>query len=170
MNYLIPTAAREVYNLHPLFVHFPVALLPTSLLLLGLALWRRQPSLIVAGRACLYLGVLGAIAAVVTGWQAGEGIPHNDTIHNMMKIHKYAAIGVLFVALGLSAWSFKVDWEGRKQAWSFVGVLLVVNVVLVSVGDLGARMVYVEGAGVKAAAGAVSGEESSHDHSEHSHP
>ena len=168
MSYLIPSAAREVYNLHPMFVHFPVALLPSALLLFGLAVWKKKESLIIAGRACLYLGAFGALLATLTGWRAEGGIPHNGTIHAMMQTHKYAALLVLTLVSGLSAWSFKLEWSRRGQVSAFVGILFLLNLVWVSVGDLGVRMVYLEGAGVKPAAEVIT-TDGDHDHSTHHH-
>src|SRR5512140_3260816 len=46
---------KEVFNLHPAFVHFPIALVPAALWLYFLGIVLRKPALSLAGRACLYL-------------------------------------------------------------------------------------------------------------------
>ena len=159
-------AMRELYNLHPMWVHFPVALLPSALLLYVLAHLLKRPSLGASARICLYLGTLGSVAAAISGWLGESSIPHNETIHHMMQTHKMTGIGVAVVFLLLSAMSYrKFDVEGKLR-WVFYSVLLFGNVFVALNADLGARMVYVEGAGVKAAVPAVS---EGHDHGAHEH-
>jgi uncharacterized membrane protein len=145
---LIPTPFESAPNLHPMLVHFPVALLPVALLLFALAWWRKNEGLFTATRACVYLGALGALAAAFTGWNAAGSIPHNDTIHRMMETHKYAAFTVLAGTVLAAVWCW---WKpiSEKTPGIVLGVLLIaINLLLVSVGDLGARMVYQQGAGV----------------------
>jgi len=166
LKLLIPGSLSDFYNIHPLFVHAPLALLPSALLLFGAALWRKRPAWITAAKACVYLGALGAVLAVLTGWFAEDSIPHNATIHGMMETHKAAAITVMILALALAGVSFKLPLESKSQRQFFLGMLLITNLLLVAVGDLGARMVYLEGAGVKPAAAVIAepGEATPHRH------
>src|ERR1017187_590268 len=55
---------KEVFNLHPAFVHFPIALIPTALLLYFLGIALRKPFFNIAGRACLYLALIGGLVTV----------------------------------------------------------------------------------------------------------
>ena len=157
---------RELYNLHPMWVHFPVAMLPSALLLYMLAHLLKRQSLGDSARICLYLGTLGGVAAAISGWLGESSIPHNDTIHHMMQTHKIIGIGVVVSLVVLSVMSYRnLDVRGKLR-WVFYAVLLFGNVFIALNSDLGARMVYVEGAGVKAAVAAVS---EGHDHAAHEH-
>ncbi|HMU75392.1 MAG TPA: hypothetical protein PKD69_06450, partial [Elusimicrobiota bacterium] len=57
----------QMFNAHPVFVHFPIALIPASLLLYFLGVVLKNRSLLVGGRACLYMALAGAAVAVGTG-------------------------------------------------------------------------------------------------------
>lgn len=54
---------EELYNLHPMWVHFPVALLPCALLLFMAARLRNRIELRDSAKICLYLGTAGSLAA-----------------------------------------------------------------------------------------------------------
>ena len=63
-------------NAHPLFVHYPIALLTAALLFEVLWLIFRRESLFHAATAALVLGAVGALAAAASGLQAGAAVPH----------------------------------------------------------------------------------------------
>lgn len=157
LSLLIPESFDQFYNIHPMFVHAPLAFIPGTLLLFGASLWLRRDWVVTGARVCLVFGALGAALAVTTGWLAEDSIPHNETIHSMMQTHKYAAITVLVVSVALVVWSVRLKWEHTAARGVFFGMLVLLNLLLVSVGDLGARMVYLEGAGVRPAAQVISG-------------
>lgn len=151
-------AVRELFNIHPMFVHFPVALLPAAFLLHGLGLLLKKPQLHFAGRACLYMGTAGALAALVTGLLAEGSIPHNNTIHAMMQTHKAVAWAALLLSGALSGWSFFNTGHRPKAAWAFLALLGLTNLAGMQAADIGARMVYLEGAAVKPAVKAITQE------------
>ncbi len=65
---------QDLQNLHPLFVHYPIAFLTASFPIYLLAWIFRNQSLELVGLWLLALGTLGAGAAAYTGWSAGEGV------------------------------------------------------------------------------------------------
>lgn len=152
-------AVKDLFNIHPMFVHFPVAFLPGALLLFGLGIVFKKPELNAAGRVCLYLAVAGALTAVTTGIIAEDSFPHNATIHHIMGTHETLA----WIALGLSGvlgtWSFFHSEHRPKGAWAFLLLLGLANLTIMQVADLGARMVYLEGAAVKPAVSVITGKE-----------
>lgn len=143
------SAARELYNVHPLFVHFPAAFLPGALLLYGLGIALHRPALCAAGRACLYLAAAGGAAALISGLFAEGSFPHGDAVHRMMETHETLAWATLALAGALSAWSFFHSGHRPKAAWAFLGALALACLTVALGADLGARMVYLEGAAVK---------------------
>ncbi|OIN99889.1 MAG: hypothetical protein COX65_00505 [Elusimicrobia bacterium CG_4_10_14_0_2_um_filter_56_8] len=144
-------AVREFFNIHPMFVHFPVAFLPGAFLLYALGIALKKPALNSAGRACLYMAAAGALAALITGVLAEDSFPHNEVIHNMMGTHETLAWIVLAASGALSAWSFFHSEQRPKSAWAFLTLLGLANLAVLQAADIGARMVYLEGAAVKPA-------------------
>lgn len=162
MSLLGFSAITELFNIHPMFVHFPVAFLPGAFLLYGLGIILKKPQLNAAGRACLYMAAAGALAAVATGLMAEESFPHNAVIHNMMGTHETLAWIVLAISGVLSAWSFFQTEHRPKGAWAFLALLGLANLAVMQGADIGARMVYLEGAAVKPAVTLITDSEHAH--------
>lgn len=137
-------------NVHPAFVHFPIALLPTSLLFYVLGLLWGVNSLLVAGRACLVLATASSLLAVGTGW-AAQDVPHNEAIHRILLTHRTIGLSILALSLGLAAWSFAAVDQRPRAVWAFLAVLGFANLLVMQNADLGARMVFLHGAAVKPA-------------------
>lgn len=155
---------HQVFNVHPVFVHFPIALFPSALLLYGLGIMLNWRAARVAGRACLYLATAGTIVAVVTGLLAQDTFPHNERIHHMMQTHKTLGLVIGPLALLLTGWSVWHKAQQPNVRYGFLLGLLLLTGLVVQNADLGARMVFVEGAAVKAAAPLMR-EGRSHEHS-----
>jgi len=149
------TTVKDLFNIHPMFVHFPVAFLPGAFILFGLGTIFKKAELNAAGRACLYLAVAGALAAVITGLMTEGSFPHNATIHHMMGTHETLAWIVLAISGVLSAWSFFQSEHRPKAAWAFLALLGLANLTVMQGADIGARMVYLEGAAVKPAVSVI---------------
>jgi len=160
---------HEVFNVHPVFVHFPIALFPSALLLYGLGIMLNWRAACVAGRACLYLAVAGTMVAVVTGLMAQETFPHNDRIHHMMQMHRTLGILLSLTSVPLVMWSFLHKTQRPRAAYPFLALLAFGTAVALQNGDLGARMVFVEGAAVKPAIGDLSHESVGEGRHQHTH-
>jgi uncharacterized membrane protein len=140
---------QEGFNVHPAFVHFPIALFPAALLFYGLGLLFKKGSLRSAGRGCLYLATASSVVAVVTGLFAEDSFPHNEIIHHMMQTHKTIGLVLLAVSLILSIWSFRQTDHRPEAEPLFLAVLAAAVFITLQNGDLGSRMVYSQGAAVK---------------------
>jgi len=141
-------------NIHPLFVHFPIAFLTVFFLLellsalIGIERIRRGASWF------LYFGTLGAVAAVGAGFRAAATVPHAREVHSIMENHEHLGIAVLALALLLSFWRI---FAGRSLSSITLRVIyLILAFVMVGAmtigADLGGLMVYKYGVGVKAVA------------------
>jgi hypothetical protein len=85
-----------------------------------------------------------------------ESFPHNETIHHIAQTHKVIGLWVLGALIVLAAWSF---WEREQRPgapWGFLILLAAATLLVFQGGDIGARMVYVQGAAVKPAVSVVS--------------
>ncbi len=157
------------YYLHPAFVHFPIALLPVTLFLYGAGLLFKKPSLLLSGRVCLGLTLVAVVVAAVTGLIAQNTVPHNEMIHHMMDTHRVTGLILLGITAVLLVWSF---WHAEQRPKGAAGFLLVLAFgcyVALQNGDLGSRMVYQEGAGVKPAESVIGVEHHEHGHGEDEH-
>lgn len=164
--------AAEVMNLHPLFVHFPIALFLSAVFFYAVGLLIRNDGFLAAGKWAL---VLGAISAAFTVWQgllAEATVPHAEAVHETLVVHKHLGYLILGLSLFLSAWVLLsrvlIPAKGR---WFFLGALICLSLLVIQTGDLGGRMVFLHGTGV----GAKSRPEGSaepreaHDHDRHEH-
>jgi uncharacterized membrane protein len=129
-------------RLHPLLVHFPIALLLAAL---GAELFQRRkegPS--EAGFFCLALGTVGALAAASTGWLFAEHDPPG--VHDLLFRHRWSGVGVAASAAVtlVSAWRWRRSGEARLARPTHLGLLLTAGLVAASA-HLGGEMVYGEG-------------------------
>lgn len=150
----------QVFNVHPVFVHFPIALFPTALFFYLLGVVKKRQDMLLAGQICLGLSVVGTLVTVLTGYWAQETFPHGEVIHHMMGTHRTLGFAILALGVLLMIWSF-LKHEGLPKASKLFLALLTITVLLIMQNaDLGGRMVFVEGAAVKA----VPAQEEEHHH------
>jgi uncharacterized membrane protein len=163
-------------NVHPLLVHFPIALWPTALLLLAFAYLYRDDEAFRFGRWILHLGVLAGVAAGISGWIASEGMGHDGPAHHLVHDHRnfmVAALIVAALAAGLAHWTRETARSGRR--WAPLGLLLVACLLTALGADRGGLLVYGHGVGVDTtprATGASSQHPettAAHSHEGHSH-
>ena len=139
----------QVFNVHPVFVHFPIALFPTALLFYLIGIIRKRTDILLAGQICLGLSLAGTAISVLTGYLAQESFPHGETIHRMMGTHQMLGFAILTQAVVLMIWSF-LKREGKPKASPLFLVLFgMTTLAILQNADLGSRMVFVEGAAVK---------------------
>jgi len=159
--------ASDLINIHPLFVHFPIALLITSLALYLLGSILKKEELLVAGKWSLYFGALAAAVTVWTGLEAAKTVPHGGGTHEIMMMHQYIGFTVLASSVLLSAWVFfsrsPIPAKGKLI---FLLGLIALGGIIMQGADLGGRMVFLHGVGV-GQKGEV--EETAHEHGSHDH-
>lgn len=154
----------QVFNVHPVFVHFPIALLPTTLLFYAIGILKKKDRFLFAGRLCLFLTLLSTIVTVITGLLAADSFSHNETIHRIMMTHQKIGYAILVFGILLFVWSF-IQKEGIPRLPKLFLLVLVFTVLMaLQNGDLGGRMVFVEGAAVRALAPKIEVPESAHPH------
>jgi len=146
--------------LHPLIVHFPVALLLVApvLVLLGLVLKpERGRGLLVSALVLMILGTVAAWVAVETGEAAGRMAERTPTINVIMEHHEELAESVRLVFTALTAVFatvlFLPNLIRRQLSRAASGSLLVVYLGFYAVGVLllantahnGGRLVHEQG-------------------------
>lgn len=159
---------KELVNLHPLFTHFPIALLLVSLAFYLLGLVFKKEHFLKTGQWTLYFGTMGAVAAVWTGLQAANTVPHDDTTHAMMMAHQYLGIAVLVLSALLSLWLLISKSSLPKAKPVFVGGLFLITALLLQQVDFGGRLVFFHGVGMGRKSFMMKTAEH-HDHGSHQH-
>lgn len=136
----------SVWEIHPMLVHFPIALL-----LIGVGAdfrARRRPGLTSVAAGLLVLGVIFGWIAGGAGFLAFYTVPaHTDDAHTLMWWHLGLAVAtlVVFSWVAVKRWrSRTTSATGGQLLLSSFGVLL-----LLATGYLGGVIVYHGGAGVQ---------------------
>ena len=135
-------------SLHPLVVHFPIALLLTAAGLDVGALLLRRPALHAVALWNLALGTLGAATAVLSGLQAEDIAKHSFEIWQVMELHKRLGITTLILGLGIVAWrvAHRDHLRRRERLLTVLATLLMCGT-LVWGASLGGHLVYEFGVG-----------------------
>lgn len=140
-------------NLHPLFVHFPIALISVSAFFhLVARLLRRQPRYAthcaVLAHATLWLGALAAVPTALLGWMAFNSVEHDEAGHAAMLLHRawaLATVVLVVILAGLDAWRHKVD---ATPAWTFIVAVFAAWLLVAVTAWHGGELVYRHGLGV----------------------
>jgi uncharacterized membrane protein len=136
---------------HPRFVHFPIALLSTYLLLEVIGVIFKKDFFSKAAHLILFLGVLGALVAVLSGDRAEEIaeklFDEKDVIIPFGAIHEHedwATITVWYFAGLLILRTIVVLKKSFKGVFQYIFILLaVVGMYFVyETGEHGAKLVY----------------------------
>jgi len=144
---LLP-GVQHLQNIHPLIVHFPIALLPGAVLLYVLAWLAKKENWAWTGLWLLGLGTLGAAAAVASGLYGAEGVMVAPPVREHLLVnHERIMIGVLGLSVILSVWAWLARPMPRRGGVVFLVLLAFLLAVLTVGADFGGRMVYDYNAG-----------------------
>lgn len=154
-----------VPNWHPIFVHFPLALLSVSVIFFLLArLVRRhrwQPQWLAVAHWNLWIGAGFAVITGVTGWLAYNSVAHDDVSHAAMTVHRNWAIPTILLFGILAAWAAWSHRRSREVGAIFLASAVVGLGLLASTGWRGGELVYRHGLGVMSLPASVG---DGHDH------
>jgi len=140
--------------IHPLLVHFPIALLVTGFFvdLAGRALkidWLGKAALLM-----LIAGALFTIVATRTGSAEEDRILQTPAIHETLEEHEDGGKMTMWVFLGLAAARSVLTWRkkfGPAAGWVFLILWAAGLALLVETAHHGGQLVYLHGAGASAA-------------------
>lgn len=139
-----------MHPIHPMVVHFPIALLLASLLFDLLALRWREEECRATSLSLLALGVLAAVVALLTGHLAEEAVEHSGTIPKQaIETHEELAFAAFWVFAGLLGVKMLSYWGWMRERALLVLFIGVGGAVLLLVASYyGGDLVYRYGAGV----------------------
>lgn len=139
----------QVMNPHPVFVHFPIAMLLMASLFYWVGVVFKKESLLHAAKWELYAGTFFALLAVITGLWAAHTVPHDEEVHRILVLHQYLGFIILLSSGFLSGWVFFAKASPpKKGSWAFLVALILLSLIIVQQGDFGGRMVFLHGTGV----------------------
>ena len=158
-----------VPNLHPVIVHFPIALTFIAFLLSVASYIRRShpvsAHLAAAGHFTLWFAAIGAATAVLFGWLAYNSVNHDDAGHAAMLLHRAWAVPTAIGLILLASWD---AWKHRVNSLMSIPVLILLFILSCTIGAtgwLGGEVVYRHGIGVLSLpASEVAGYSHHHDH------
>jgi uncharacterized membrane protein len=144
-------------QLHPKIVHFPVAFLSIYVLLEITGVFSKKDFLRNTAFLFLFLGVLAAIAAVITGNQASELASQWEDKGAIIPFglisqhEEYANITLWYFAALLVFRTYLVIKKKFKSAIQYVFIVLAIvgGYLIYETGDLGGRLVYDHGVGTE---------------------
>jgi uncharacterized membrane protein len=144
---LLPGAAH-LQNIHPLVVHFPIALLFAAAFLYFLAAVRKSAPLEWTALWVMVLGVLGAAVSVATGLYAEDGVMIAPSVRAaLLENHERFMIASSVLAGALALWALVKRPMPTRGRWAFLAALVLMCALIAKGADYGARMVYDYNAG-----------------------
>ncbi len=140
--------------LHPILVHFPIALLVTGFLIDLAGAILKRPWLTHAGLLLLVIGSIGTVAATRSGEAAEDEIVETPAIHEVLEEHEEGGKRTMWFFLVLTAVRGALTWWGRftpVMRWIFLVLWAAGLALLLETAYHGGELVYRHGAGVASA-------------------
>lgn len=140
------------HPIHPIIVHFPIALLFTAVFFDLLGLLIQKEGLRRAGLYLLIMGILSGVVAVIAGEWSEEmveamGVPE-EAIENH-ELFAYLSL-ISFSVLLVLRWGFRGHWSlVRNQVIYFIVAMASLSLLAIT-GYYGGELVFKHGAGVEA--------------------
>lgn len=140
---------EELLNIHPVFVHFPIALFLTSIAFYLLGGILKREDWLHVGKWLLFVGTLSTLFTAWTGLQAARTVSHGGETHTILMLHQYLGLAILGLSVALSVWvGIARENLPRKGKTVFFAMLVLLGLLVVQTADLGGRMVFLNGVGV----------------------
>jgi uncharacterized membrane protein len=141
--------AMRTHEIHPMLVHFPLALMPTAIAADAVGAITDNRALMETGRILMPLAVVSMAVTGVAGFAAQEEVRAEGEAHDMLVTHRNLNVGLLLMSAGLAVLRSRQDRPGPGYLLAgLAGAAL-----MTYSGYLGGKMVYRHGVGVGAAGG-----------------
>ena len=142
----------KLYLIHPILVHFTIALFSLSVLLDILGKITKKEGFHSAAWYNLLFSSLSVIATVIFGSIAENRAPHTDAGHKLIEVHETIGFIVMGVIIILTIWRLILKGKLPLKGLVMYFIIAISGVGLMFVGGYyGGEMVYTYGYGVKAA-------------------
>jgi uncharacterized membrane protein len=152
-------SAQEAFGLfkmgapmHPIFVHFTIALTASSLIFDALGFFTGRASLTAAGGWTLVGSALMTLVTISTGLTSSTRAPVEEgEARSFLRAHM--ALGFIFYGLlvAITLWRLSLWQAGAGVSWVYLAALAIVSLVMTAQGYLGGELVYRYGVEVEQA-------------------
>lgn len=132
----------EIPVLHPIFVHFPVALLPVAVVCDLLGRLTGRASLAHAGWWALLFATLAAPVTAATGWYWLWNM--GDMDHAEMRVHQWLGTALPLLLILLAFWRYRIHMSNRRCSWPYLATLIAALIAVTVQGHLGGLMSFGE--------------------------
>lgn len=142
----------DTQHIHPMIVHFPIALLIVGLLADAVGLFSNKEFFSKAGFYLLILGTLGVVAAFFSGNLAGEGVTEAGSLKQALETHEDAAelsVWLISIAAIVRITFVAVKKYSGILKWSAFALFLIAVLSIARTGYYGGELVYKHAAGVQ---------------------
>ena len=141
-------------NIHPLFVHFPIALTLAAMPLIFYSFFTGKSGPMDAAATMIYLAAGFAIVTAITGLMAADSLGHDAPGHDLVHVHRNLMYWYTGLITTLALVNFVIRRDGARDWVSHWGtkavrmVLLFSSAVILIIGaDRGALLVFGHGMG-----------------------
>jgi uncharacterized membrane protein len=135
--------------LHPIFVHFPLALVTVAFFVDLYGFIRRHEHALVVGWTCLLLGLIGMLLTVLSGVRDFYAADLNEATHLLALVHMRIGLVLGFVLFGLTIWrAWLAKYARGRRPVAFLMCFAVYLGLLTFQGWYGSELAYSHGAGV----------------------
>lgn len=139
-------------NLHPMIIHFPIALILVILACDSIGFFLKRKSFFEVGTVLSVFALAGAIAALISGLAAEDSAWQIAQAHKLLEDHEIAAY--IFVGFMAIYTAFRIVFRQKiteKLGWLSLLLALWGSAIVARVGYLGGEMVFRYGTAVKQA-------------------
>ncbi len=138
--------------MHPIFVHFTIALTASSLAFDALGFFLGVASLTATGGWTLVSAAVMTLMTISTGLTSSTRAPVEEgEARSFLRAHM--ALGLIFygVLLAITLWRLSLWQQGLGVSWLYLAAMAVVSLVMTMQGYLGGELVYRYGVEVEQA-------------------
>jgi uncharacterized membrane protein len=141
---------RIVAPLHPVFVHFSIALTSTSFAFDAAAALLGSASLAIVGWWTLAASTIATVGTIATGVSARLRLPMEEG-QARAYLRTHLGLGPTFLGLlvAMSTWRASLWQDGLVVPWTYLAAMAAVVMVMAAQGYLGGELVYRFGADVR---------------------
>ncbi len=131
--------------LHPIVVHFPIALLPLSVAADLVGFFANIPSLSQTGWWTLLGAAGGAVVTVAAGLFDMSRATLSEEVHHRVHRHMYIGLVLLTIIIGLTIWRGMIFANGWVVPMLYLDLAVLAVALVALQGWLGGELVYSDG-------------------------
>lgn len=130
------------HPLHPMTVHFPIAIYLLGVLLTLIYLWRNNAEIERFAYWCFMLSGVGAIVASIVGLIDQSQLDLDDPRRNYVNSHITAGVALIIINGLLVYMRFRWPDVLTRYRWAYLGLMALGIIAVLGTAWLGAELVY----------------------------